>query len=138
MPHSSSIIWLPPQSGQGDMGDVADENNGIARITPGFHYILESLRLRFKGSGDQGTATLQMILDHEDGGLGIASPFDWIIDEWDDMGFDSGVTARTYVDWSVPSDKRLLFSFHEKSAIVLEWTDPGTTLWGYQIGVSRA
>lgn len=118
------------------MGDVADEKNGVARFTPGFKYILESVRVRFKGSGDQNTATLQMILDHQAGGTGIDSPFDFILEEWATMGFDAA--GKEWVNWWRPSGARELFTFDAKSAIVFEWTDPGTTLWGIEVGVIRA
>jgi len=136
-PYNPWAIIKRPLSGSGNMGDVLDRDNRTARFSwDKSRFILAQVRINFTGTGNQGVATMQMLLDHHSRQDGISSPFDFVLETWDNMGFDASATNYyKFLEWSPRYDQWHRFVFEPQDAIVFEWTDPGTTDWAIELGI---
>ncbi|MHC4065966.1 MAG: hypothetical protein ACYSUI_15915 [Planctomycetota bacterium] len=139
------MIWAPDYSlirsirasGTGNMGTLLDRSDTTARFrfAESEPIVLTSMHVAFTGSGDQGSATLKMLLDHHTRTDGLACPFDFTIDEWDACGYNPSTpnAVKAYVNWYPVLGEHHVYTYPPGSQVVFTWTDPGTTDWGIEL-----
>lgn len=138
-------IWIPcpdrlvtlRATGNGDMGDVTDEESG-ARFRldtfeqDGITYEVDVwtfVGCRAQFTSGTGSATMALRVDHRDkSGL-----YDWTLQQWASAG--TGGIADIAHRVSALEDLFALYTFFAGDELVFEWTNPdsGTMRWAVEL-----
>lgn len=125
--------YVVTRTGEGDMGDVSDRKNMKARLAPGVPFILTSVRGRAIAGSDQTAANLQICVDHGAGGeLDLDEDIDFVLDEWENFGFDSTKGNHKWGHSAPEHNEYSLYAFGAQTHVVCTWSDPGETRWALE------
>lgn len=127
-------VTMMPASGTGNMGDVTDPKS-VGRFwlgdAGGLRIPFRLVFIRGLFTGGSSSAPLAVMVDNC-----LGTQFDFTLETLLAVGTGTGSTSKLHM--IVSADERDVMVFKAGDEMVLEWTNPGSLIWGVEVGLAPA